>query len=72
MKRAVLVVCEPVEDWLCDDGGRLMPQSSEEWMILHETFSRLLKDHGIAFEVLPANLRSLADRAEYVLSLAQE
>ena len=71
MMCAVVVVWEPVEDWLFDDGIRLMPQNLDEWMQLHDTFRRLLKDHGIAFEVLPATLRSLGGRVEFVMSFSQ-
>ena len=71
MMRAVVIVCEPVEDWLFDDGIRLMPESRNEWMYLHEACCRLLKDHNIPFEVLPPSLRSLPERVEFVLSFSR-
>lgn len=67
MKGSVVVVCEPVQDWLVDDGTRLVPESGDEWTRTHELFCELLNKHGVPYEVLPSSLRSLEDRVEFVL-----
>lgn len=68
MQRSVVILCEPVVEWLVDDGERLMPKSVEEWLDLHETFVKLLHEMSIEFKVLPSSLTALKDRVGFVLS----
>lgn len=67
MRSATVVVCEPVEDWLIDDGVRLMPVHLQEWREMHQVFCQLLESHGIPYSVLPSSLLSLPARVDLVL-----
>lgn len=69
MRQATVVLCEPVEDWLHDDGVRLMPIDAHEWTDLHSIFGRLLEQHHISYHVLPNGLRDLSARVALVLQL---
>lgn len=68
LREGVVVVCEPVQDWLFDDGTRLVPLNWEEWVETHKTFCMLLEQHEIEHIVLPAALRPLEDRVRFMLS----
>lgn len=67
MRRATVVVCEPVEDWLFDDGVRFMPADFQEWEELHHEFCQLLESHKIPCKVLPSTFLSLSARVDFVL-----
>ena len=67
MRRGVVILCEPVEGWLFDDGTRLMPKDKEEWIQLHQTFIALLEKTDIGFSLLPASRTSLEERVVFVL-----
>jgi hypothetical protein len=67
MTKATVVVCEPVERWLVDDGVRLMPTDIDEWLEVHRTFCQLLDISGISYKVLPSSLMDLSARTELVL-----
>lgn len=68
MKEAAVILCEPVEDWLFDDGVRLMPIDIHEWRALHYTFCQLLDQYGVPYRVVPCTLRDLSARVSLVLS----
>lgn len=67
LQRATVIVCEPVEDWLFDDGTRLMPQDTDEWLLLHETFCTILKQHNVQYTVLPAEILGITSRILFIL-----
>ena len=69
LRRGLVIVCEPVPDWLYDDGVRLMPADNEEWYELHRVFLDLLQQCEIAFEVLPLTRTSREERTAFVLDL---
>lgn len=69
MRRATVVICEPVENWLFDDGVRLMPAHFQEWRELHRVFCQLLERHKIPYKVLLSTLISLSARVDLVLEL---
>jgi nicotinamide riboside kinase len=66
MSRSLVVVCEPVESWLKDDGVRLMPMDLGEWFDIHRSFCAHLEDADIEFCVLSAEKLGLSDRVEFV------
>lgn len=68
MASSVVVVCEPVEDWLKDDGVRLMPKNAKEWIEIHQSFCDHLEGANIQYCVLPADMTSLRDRVQFVAS----
>jgi nicotinamide riboside kinase len=67
MQQGVVILCEPVREWLFDDGIRLMPGDHEEWYALHRVFIELLQEAEIAFTVLPAQRTSKEERIGFVL-----
>lgn len=69
MRDATVILCEPVEDWLHDDGVRLMPVDVCEWNTLHRTFGQLLKQHRISYHVLPTTVVDLSARVASVMKL---
>ena len=66
MSRSLVIVCEPVKAWLKDDGVRLMPLDSEEWLEIHQSFCTHLEDANIEFCVLPAEEASTSNRVVFV------
>ncbi|OCT53413.1 P-loop containing nucleoside triphosphate hydrolase [Cladophialophora carrionii] len=67
MRKGLIVLCEPVPEWLFDDGTRLMPADDAEWYELHTVFISLLQQTGITYEVLPATCTSREERVARVL-----
>ena len=65
LRDGLVIVCEAGSDWLWDDGVRLMPTDTEEWMALHKTFCALLRDLGIDFEIV-SRKTSVAERVQSV------
>lgn len=70
MQKSVVILCEPVVDWLNDDGERLMPETNKEWFELHDEFQRLLEDMSIGFSLLPSSITALDDRVRFVLDIS--
>jgi len=68
LRAGVVVLCEPVQEWLFDDGTRLVPLNWEEWMETHRTFCTLLEQHDVDYIVLPASIPALKDRVDFMLS----
>ncbi|KAK8137437.1 hypothetical protein PG984_002930 [Apiospora sp. TS-2023a] len=67
MALSLVVVCEAGVDWLTDDGVRLMPTDTKEWMDTHEVFCRVLQEAGVRYAVLPCGLGRTEERVEFVL-----
>ncbi|KAF2804992.1 uncharacterized protein BDZ99DRAFT_511490 [Mytilinidion resinicola] len=67
MQEARVFVCEAGTPWLVDDGVRLMPENTERWMTVHQTFCKLLREQGIPFTVVKKETADLAKRVELVL-----
>ncbi|KUI73628.1 hypothetical protein VM1G_09231 [Cytospora mali] len=68
MQEGRIIVCEPVADWLKDDGTgfRPIPKSKEHWFAIHQEFCQLLDDLGWNYEVLPSGMTSLEERVAFV------
>lgn len=67
LRAGVVIVCEPIMEWLLDDGVRLLPENWQEWRTTHECFCRFLQQNNIAHAVLPSTTRDLATRVEFVM-----
>ena len=67
MEKATVVVCEPVMEWLVDDGVRLLPSNRAAWMEVHELFCKTLDDLNLKYILLPSILRNVNERVEFVL-----
>ncbi|ROW12902.1 hypothetical protein VPNG_04762 [Cytospora leucostoma] len=70
MQEGRVIVCEPVADWLKDDGSgfRPIPEIKEQWLAVHTEFCELLNGLGLRYEVLPARITSLEERVTFGLS----
>ena len=64
---SVIVVCEPRQEWLTDDGTRLMPLDWGDWLETHRVFCSLLDRCGLRYSVLPATIHVLSERIDFVL-----
>lgn len=69
MQKGRIVVCEPVLDWLKDDGTgfRPIPELKENWLAVHKEFCELLDRLGWEYNVLPSSMRSLQERVAFAL-----
>lgn len=67
MRKSVVIICEAGADWLADDGVRLMPEDTEDWLGFHQLFCSCLDDWGLNYEVLPYHVTSLRERVAFVL-----
>ncbi|CAH0025145.1 unnamed protein product [Clonostachys rhizophaga] len=68
MAESVVIVCEPVVEWLQDDGVRLLPKDNEEWIQIHRGFCTLLEEEGIGYSVLGSDIRKSSGRVDFVVS----
>ncbi|KAH0536278.1 hypothetical protein FGG08_006839 [Glutinoglossum americanum] len=69
MRTSLVVLCEPVEEWLRGDGVRLMPERKDEegWSQLHTLFCETLEREKVKYIILPEHVRSILDRVDFVL-----
>lgn len=68
LRQSTIVLCEPIQEWLFDDGTRLMPLNMDEWHEMHSQFRNLLEAFRIDYIVLTQTVRSLTDRVNFVLA----
>ncbi|KAL4799012.1 AAA domain-containing protein [Aspergillus venezuelensis] len=71
MRKALVILCPPRQEWLKDDGTRLMATPSE-WEQTHSTFIQVLEENEIPFQVIPRELEDLEARVKFVLWLWSE
>ncbi|KAI0102380.1 AAA domain-containing protein [Nemania sp. FL0031] len=72
MAKSLVVVCEAGVDWLTDDGIRLMPLDSTEWLQTHAEFCSVLAEVGLEHYVLPSGVGSIDGRVQFVLARWEE
>ncbi|KAL4947609.1 AAA domain-containing protein [Aspergillus filifer] len=72
MRTSLVILCPPRQQWLKDDGTRLMAGTLSEWEHTHLTFTQVLKENEISFQIIPRELLSVEDRVEFVLRLWRE
>ncbi|KAI0436060.1 AAA domain-containing protein [Xylaria telfairii] len=68
MAKSLIIVCEAGVDWLADDGVRLMPLDSTEWMQTHSEFCDTLANIGLEYHVLPSKIGCRDERAKFILA----
>ncbi|ROW06586.1 hypothetical protein VMCG_04458 [Cytospora schulzeri] len=73
MQEGRIIVCEPVLDWLEDDGTgfRPIPELKEDWLAVHKEFCEPLDGLGGRYHVLPSSM-SLQERVSFVLDNMRE
>lgn len=69
MEESRIIVCEPVADWLEDDGTghRPIPELKENWLAVHGEFCKLLDGLGWKYDILPSSIMSLEERVIFSL-----
>ncbi|KAL4970491.1 ATP/GTP-binding protein [Aspergillus stella-maris] len=67
MRKALVILCPPQQEWLKDDGTRLMSSTMAEWEHTHSTFIQVLEENEIPFQAIPRELTGLGERVEFVL-----
>lgn len=74
MQEGRVIVCEPVLDWLEDDGTgfRPIPELKEDWLAVHKEFCELLDGLGWEYDVLPSSMRSIQERVAFVVRGTRE
>ncbi|TGJ88065.1 hypothetical protein E0Z10_g685 [Xylaria hypoxylon] len=72
MAKSLVIVCEAGVDWLMDDGIRLMPLDTTEWLQLHTEFCLTLANIGLKHHVLPSRIRNTDERVQFVLERWEE
>ena len=71
MKQGIVVLCEPGCHWLTDDGIRLMPTDTEDWIHVGDVFRRLLEARGISYSIVSKDLEDLGKRVKFVRGLIE-
>ncbi|KAL4898931.1 hypothetical protein BDW74DRAFT_164222 [Aspergillus multicolor] len=69
LRESLVVVCPPHQEWLVDDGTRLIPRSWAEWERTHLAFLHVLESNSIGFHTIPAQLVVSEQRVDFVLRL---
>ncbi|KAK4182257.1 AAA domain-containing protein [Podospora australis] len=67
---STVIVCEAggeAQNWLVDDGVRLMPQDEEDWIKVDEGFYNLLDREEIPYHVLSSSISGHPERIEFVV-----
>ncbi|KAL9118827.1 MAG: hypothetical protein Q9187_004618 [Circinaria calcarea] len=71
LRDSLIIVCEPVDAWLKEDGLRFMPKSrsarTKLVSFIHERFCDFLSTAGFQYVVLPNNLLELGSRVHFVI-----
>ena len=67
MTAGIIVVCPPIQEWLTDDGVRLMPLDWAEWLAMHELFCRSLDEHRIPYVTIPPTMTNIDERVKFVV-----
>ncbi|KAB8228849.1 uncharacterized protein BDW43DRAFT_289906 [Aspergillus alliaceus] len=66
MMNSLVILCPPHQEWLTDDGTRLVASSWKDWQETHTTFCQVLAENSIPFVALPDHLLELQDRVDFV------
>ncbi|KAF8467384.1 AAA domain-containing protein [Kalaharituber pfeilii] len=72
LRKGILVLIEPNEVTLTDDGVRLMPNNLKEWKLFHEVSSGFLKDRGIKYLEIGKELCVVEERMMFVVKAWME
>lgn len=64
---SLIVVIEPNEIFLKDDGIRKMPTDLEDWKLFYQTYLTFMIDNHIPFKIIPRNVTDIFDRMNQVV-----
>lgn len=65
--RSLIVLIEPNEKFLRNDGTRKMPNNLEEWKSFYGCFLAFMKEHHIPFKIIPSNVTDICHRRDQVI-----
>lgn len=66
-KRSLIVLIEPNEAFLKDDGIRKMPIDLNDWKLFYQTYMKFMIDQDIPFNIIPSNVTDISDRMDLVI-----
>lgn len=64
---SLIVVIEPNEIFLKDDGIRKMPTDLEDWKLFYQTYLTFMIDNHIPFKIVPRNVTNIFDLMNQVV-----
>jgi len=70
-RSTLIVLIEPNEAFLKDDGTRKMPTDLEEWQSFYGCFLAFMNKNRIPFKLIPKNVTNLYDRMDQVIEWMQ-
>ena len=68
VRKGLLILIEPNDATLRDDGVRMMPLSTGEWHEFHKECCEFLEERKVRFRVIGTEVIDVGDRVEFVLS----
>lgn len=69
-KKACVIICEPQNaSWLSSDHVRVACNDVEEWRSIAGAFRTALQSHGIPYVTIPAGMKDLGQRVQFVEGL---
>lgn len=66
-KRSLIVLIEPNEAFLTDDGIRKMPIDLDDWKLFYQTYLKFMVDQDIPFRIIPSHVTDISDRMDLVI-----
>lgn len=66
-KRSLIVLIEPNDKFLKDDGTRKMPVDLEEWKSFYKCFVKFMKSNDIPFKIIPSCVTNICHRCNLMV-----
>ena len=67
LKSALIVICEPVQEWVKADGLRHIPESFEKLVAFHSMFLHFMDEQKLSYVVLPRSMQDSEERVDFVM-----
>lgn len=67
----LIVLIEPNQAFLKDDGTRKLPNDSEDWFAFYKCFISFMTQNEIPFKIIPENLTDINQRVDQVIEWMQ-
>lgn len=66
-QNSLIVLIEPNEALLKNDGVRKMPTDLKDWKLFYETYLKFMIEQHIPFKIIPRNVIDINDRMNQVI-----
>lgn len=70
-RNTLIVLIEPNESFLKNDGTRKMPTDLEEWKSFYRCFLSFMNKNQIPFKIIPSNVTNICQRTDQVIHWMQ-